>query len=442
MYKNFKLICRVIRCAAVTIFAAFILVGCSTAESPGDSSSGQVESGTTNQGAESVRIFTASDLHYLSPELTDHGAYFTQMITHSDGKTMAYAEELMDAFKDMVIDEKPDALVLTGDLTFNGAEKSHEDLARKLAQIESAGIPVLVLSGNHDLDNANAASFRGNSFTRVDSISPEQFEELYQDFGFSEAVSKDTASSSYVYELKPGIRLLMLDVNGVKEPCHVPEETLSWMENELARAKQDNCRVLSFSHQNLLQHSIFTNGYLIDNSHEVLELFRKYGVEMNFSGHLHIQHMQHQNDSDHFTEITTSALSISPEHYAEIDLKSNSLKYEAKSLDVDGWARKAGSTDENLLHFKKYAEEFFLDSSHEQAVEQLADYDDEERKEKMADYFARENYAYFSGTPMANDPGDAELLNDWKNSGTFLGSYLASFAAETANDYTKAEIND
>ena len=55
-------------------------------------------SGKQLNGVEPVTIAVATDLHYLSPLLTDHGAYFEQMIQNADGKVMEYSEELIDAF--------------------------------------------------------------------------------------------------------------------------------------------------------------------------------------------------------------------------------------------------------------------------------------------------------------------------------------------------------
>ena len=134
-----------------------------------------------------TRLMVASDLHYLSPSLTDHGSCFTELARNGDGKVMEYSQELVEAFVDTVLEKKPDALILTGDLTFNGARKSHEDLADKLARIEEAGIPVAVLSGNHDLWNKNAASFSGDRVTFEESVSAKEFKEIYFPFGFEEA---------------------------------------------------------------------------------------------------------------------------------------------------------------------------------------------------------------------------------------------------------------
>ena len=112
---------------------------------------------------EKQTIIVASDLHYLSPALTDHGPYFQYLIENADGKVTAYGEELVEAFVAQVLEKAPDALILSGDLTFNGAEQSHMELATLLRPLKDAGIRVLVLPGNHDLENPMSA-------TRVASI--------------------------------------------------------------------------------------------------------------------------------------------------------------------------------------------------------------------------------------------------------------------------------
>ena len=37
-------------------------------------------------------LFTATDLHYIAPTLTDNGAFFTDLIERGDGKAMAYSD--------------------------------------------------------------------------------------------------------------------------------------------------------------------------------------------------------------------------------------------------------------------------------------------------------------------------------------------------------------
>ena len=146
-------------------------------------------------------LITATDLQYLAPSLTDHGAFFNQLIENSDGKTMAYSDELMDAFVDQVISRKPDALILSGDLTFNGEYESHEALVQKLNRINAAGIPVFVLPGNHDLNNRSAVRFEGDAYEHVSSVTGEEFAALYHAHGYDRALAKDDRSLSYVAAL-------------------------------------------------------------------------------------------------------------------------------------------------------------------------------------------------------------------------------------------------
>lgn len=135
-----------------------------------------------------------------------------------------------------------------------------------------AGQPVLVLLGNHDLNNRNAASFSKEGYELAERISEAEFEEMYASFGFEDAYSRDKASSSCIWELVPGLRLLMIDVN-VVELGSVPKETLQWRREQLKDAQEHGSRVIA-----------------------------------NFTGHLHIQHMEVQ---DGFYEAATSALSVS-----------------------------------------------------------------------------------------------------------------------------------
>lgn len=77
-------------------------------------------------------IWIASDIHFLSPGLTDGGALFTRTVESGDGKMVGDSEKIVDAFLVEALKNKPDALVLSGDLTFNGERESLEVLAGKL----------------------------------------------------------------------------------------------------------------------------------------------------------------------------------------------------------------------------------------------------------------------------------------------------------------------
>lgn len=376
---------------------------------------------------EEFHFMLASDLHYISPELTDHGYYFQSITEDADGKTMRYSEEVVNAFMVTVLQKKPDLLVLTGDMTFNGAKKSHEDFAAKLKIIEEAGIPVVVIPGNHDLNNWSAAKFIEESFEKVDNLSTVEFEELYADFGFSEAYSRDTASLSYVWEAAPGLRLLMLDANGGERVNFISEETIAWIEEQLKDAEEAGAKVISFSHQNLLQQSMFSDGYIIGNSGLVQRLYKQYGVKLNFAGHIHVQHIKEWSG---LTEVVTSAMAIQPTQYADVWIDGTTLEYQTSSVDVAAWAEAQQHESKTLRKFDEYAVEFFRKTFHWQAYKQLAMVvEDEELLKRMVDYYCDQNIAYFSGR-LDELSQDEEILAKWKEQGSFTAVYLDSIANE------------
>ena len=269
-------------------------------------------------------LFTATDLHYIAPTLTDNGAFFTDLIEQGDGKVMAYSDALIEAFVAQVIAEKPDALILSGDLTFNGARESHEALSLRLARVRDAGIPVFVLPGNHDLNSSSAARFEGDGYTRVDGVTAGEFAVLYHAFGFDGALSRDADSLSYVAALSDDLRLLMLDVNTSAAPNAVLQGTLSWARRQLMQAQADGCRVIAVSHQNLIDHSgLLSSGFTIRNADALRRLYAVSPVLCNLSGHIHLQHMG-QTDSG-LWDIATSSLAVSPNQYGVLTLTELSL---------------------------------------------------------------------------------------------------------------------
>ena len=54
----------------------------------------------------------------MSRKLTDKGSFFTDMVNSADGKNIIYIEEITDSFVTTIIKEKPEILIISGDLTF------------------------------------------------------------------------------------------------------------------------------------------------------------------------------------------------------------------------------------------------------------------------------------------------------------------------------------
>ncbi len=379
------------------------------------------------------RAVIASDLHYIAPELTDGGPGYQQILKNGDSKFMPYVEEITDAFLDEVLADPPDVVLLTGDLTFNGAEISHRRLAGKLQRLEDAGIPVLVLPGNHDVYNENAALYRGGSFERVPFASGESFAEIYRDFGPGEALSADSDSLSYVWQLNEQVWIMMLDENTAHDFCGLSDRSFQWIEAQLQKAREEGRFVLVAGHQNVFQHSIFRGGYVIQGAQRLQELLRRYGVPLCLSGHLHTQHVLSE---DGLTEIATSALCSYPCQYAVLTAEDGRLRYGTRRLDLAAWAERNGRPDAVFQDFAGAAGTYM--DAHFTPAGMAPLVDDPVLWAEMLAYLQALNRAYFSGDLReiaALDP-DGRLAGLWAEENGMTAWYLRSVLDEEGNDHT------
>ena len=280
---------------------------------------------------ETLNIMVATDLHYLSKSINDGGEAFCNVMSKGDGKVMTYIEEIVDAFVLEVIKRKPDALLLLGDLTFNSERISHIELAAKLDNIVCAGVPVYLIPGNHDINHERCMGFHGSEVYKVESVSQKEFQEIYRHCGYDRAEYFDKSSASYVAKLSESLYVIMLDTNSYSQN-YLGEEALIWLENVLKEISKPDVHILGVSHQNLLEHNfMFTEGFMIKNAQRIEEIYKKYNVKLNLSGHMHIQHIEDRG----VAEIVTSSLAVAPNHFANILYDGKSFKYLTQSLEVE-----------------------------------------------------------------------------------------------------------
>src|SRR5690554_1808817 len=164
-----------------------------------------------------VSLFVISDPHYSSSRINDNGKAVQRYSVGGDGKNLPYIVEIMNTFQKEVLEKKPDFLIVSGDLTNNGEKESHEDLQKLFQKLEDQGIEVLVTPGNHDILNPHARGFKKDKQIKVDTVTPEDFEALYEQFGFKDALYRDSSSLSYAYELREDLWILLMDTNKYKE---------------------------------------------------------------------------------------------------------------------------------------------------------------------------------------------------------------------------------
>ena len=246
-----------------------------------------------------VKFAAASDIHFFDPELGTTGSAF-QNYLDNDRKLLAESKEITESFTKQIISSDIQFLIISGDLTKDGEKINHIKMAAYLKQIEDSGKKVYVINGNHDILNPESLSFQDNKTIPVPNITPQEFKEIYSEFGYSEAILKDSASLSYVAEPAPNLWLLMIDSCKYKNDLklsitegEVKKDTLNWIKNCLNTASTKNISVIAVMHHGLLEH--YPNNkkhypeFVIKNSSEVTNLFLNSGINIIFTGHYHAQ---------------------------------------------------------------------------------------------------------------------------------------------------------
>ena len=299
-------------------------------------------------GDRHLKIAIVSDIHYMHPSLLiNNGAAGTafQNYLNQDPKLIQYSDPIWRRVMKELIAEEPDILLVPGDITKDGEKISHQTMEGFLNQLESKGMKVYVVPGNHDINNAKAKLYNGNNDYPVDQTSATDFENIYGNFGYNEAIAKDPYSLSYVAQPKADLRIIGIDASKYEEygpsgdvaAGRIKPQTLSWMLSQIAKAKKDNVTIFAMMHHNLIEHyagqSQLDPGYVIDDWQSVANTLMEAGLKFIFTGHYHA------NDISSYTyngntvyDIQTGSLVTAPIPYRILTLKDNKMEIRSKTV--------------------------------------------------------------------------------------------------------------
>lgn len=408
--------------------------------------------------ADTFTAYVATDIHYFAPELMDDGSAFRKYVETGDSKQLELMNDIMQAFIRDISLNKPELLIVSGDVSNNGERKSHEQLASMFQQIEELGTEVYVIPGNHDILNPWSSQFKGDKQVKADYVTPEQFSEIYKAFGYDEAVSRDSKTQSYMAAPAPHVRLLMLDTclyrsnERLRKPeltGIIPSSTQRWIREVVKEARKEGADVLPVMHHNLLSHNDLSGKeYQIINHQEIVSLFQELNLPLVLSGHVHLQHIsatdeavaEESSSSSTIYDVATSALSVYPHQYGFLrhDAKEQSWKYFTVPVEVEKWAKHTGAEDNRLLSFNQYAKQYFEDFTRRMVREELLqEHYSHDEMESMSEFMVQMNNDYFAGKPIANR--EQLLLSDayelWTRA---KPSYLKGYVVSMLQPYKHA----
>lgn len=337
-----------------TAIAATTLVGCAKPE---------------------LTIVHVSDMHYFSPSLIENEDFMWKVAMESDGKDTVQSALIAQAFVDDML------------------------------KLKDIGIEVYVMTGNHDV-NMTAYRYTNDGVEEVPSFGSQRFEDHWWDFGYGDALSQDRWSNSYIAKLNEKTWLLAVDSNTGSKGT-IRKSTLDWIDENLAKAKQEGIRVISATHQNPLVHNEnFVWGYQLNNAAALIELYEKYGVEVNLSGHLHVQTIVESNG---IADIAVSALVDTPLQYGILTVSGDKLSYRTREL--------------SNAALRSKAKEVFDECTRNKVKNELLNVSDPVVAQKMMDIAVQLNREYFLGR---FSKVDEEALALWKESNSFFAKYLVS----------------
>ena len=261
-----------------------------------------------------LKIAVMSDDHYLSPSMIRDTADYTTAL-NSDRKMFAESDAILRTMLDAVRQDKPDVLLISGDLTKDGEQECHKALAKALQQLQRdvPGLKVYVINGNHDIRNADALNFntadgKAVPATRTD---PEDFKRIY-DFIYSDPTviatytppaGKEAGGLSYVARPADGYTLVVIDTgryssdntstgkNEHETSGAISADLEQWVIEQTAAAKARGDVVLGMQHHGLVVHfdvqPTILPMYLVNDYERLSQEYADAGMSVMFTGHSH-----------------------------------------------------------------------------------------------------------------------------------------------------------
>ena len=351
-------------------------------------------------------FWVISDTHLIADSLHDHGQAFSQMQKTSQGKDLYYQETALSAFVRMAQKKKPAAIIVTGDVTFNGERVSAEKFAEIFKPLEETQL--LVLPGNHDIYDGWAREFRGKKQYYAGQISPRMWRNIFKT-SYKNAVSVDDKSLAYSVQLNPDYLLILADSNdyGKEEATTAPatagflgREQRRWIKAQLQYASENNLQVIFCMHHNLYAHNPAVNkGYVVDDYRELRKLLAQYNVKLVFSGHIHAQNIMLPQDPCPATEVVTASFCSNDQGYGVVKVSPKEVSYTCHHFKMKDYLTDKEKQNWTLTHFHDYLENIQLGTISAELMQKdlYQNHYDLDTVRKMGRLFGEMNYHFFTG---------------------------------------------
>lgn len=266
------------------------------------------------QKKEPLKIGVMSDTHYFSESLYGDCEDFT-LAMNSDRKMLKESDAILTGTLNQLIQDEPDVVMISGDLTKDGEQINHEAVAKKLREakqtLKDKGVDTkfFVINGNHDINNPHGKDFSSKTAQDADRTTVEEFKEIYKEFGYNENTvqynsnGNQGGSLSYVTQLAEGYTLIAVDTGkyssdqtSSKQDLQetggvISPKLLNWVTEQAKKAKAKGDTVIAIQHHGVIPHfdqeQTLMADYLVDNWEEVRDAYADSGISYVLTGHMH-----------------------------------------------------------------------------------------------------------------------------------------------------------
>jgi 3',5'-cyclic AMP phosphodiesterase CpdA len=327
-----------------------------------------------------IRLAVFSDPHYFAPEYITQGQAFSTYLAR-DRKLIAESNAILSKTIESIKSCDAQIVLITGDLTKDGEKLSHIQVSAYLKQLKDAGKQVLVIPGNHDINNPHAVKYSGDNTAPVDRVTPDEFRKIYNDYGYCSAIAEDPNSLSYVVEPLPGLWIIAIDscsydnniTNGTPATgSNLNTKRLNWIYDQLKQAKEKNIMVIGMMHHGLVPHfsmeKTLFSAYVIDDWENISSEFADLGMKVVFTGHFHAQDIANRQTKNNniIYDIETGSLVTYPCPYRLISLTDSRIDIETSTIHEINY-------DTQGKPFPQYAADFLTKGLSDMVPQFLAD---------------------------------------------------------------------
>ena len=275
---------------------------------------------------DNVKFMVLSDLHYMHPDiLRSEGKAFDEY-NAEECKLLRESDAILSAAIEKIKSEKPDFVIICGDMTKDGEVICHQKVAEVLGNLQNEiGTQVYVVPGNHDMNNPHSLYYDGSKTTKAESADEEQFALIYEKLGYNKAVARREGSLDYMAYPAEGLAFIGVDSNekNTKEKVLVQgglqRIQTEWIKEMAQKAHSCGRSVILSMHHNLVD--FYDNAQLIRsanianaryddyNNQNLIDDLCNAGIDVVFSGHSHMHSITSAQSGSHtIYSIVTSSL--------------------------------------------------------------------------------------------------------------------------------------